>query len=601
MKKIVILGGGYGGLLTAKKIARKVKKARMTDSVSITLIDKNPYHTMLTELHEVAAGRVDEESIKIDFDKVFAKRKVDVVLDEIIAVDFDEQILKGQTGKEYPYDYLVIGAGCQPACFGIDGARENALPLWAYEHAVNVKNHILEMFRSAASELDPLEREKKLTFFVAGAGFTGIEMIGELAEWVPILCKKFNIKRSDVKLYVSDMMNKILPNLPQKLIIKAEVRLIKMGVEILTGNPITEVGSDFILIGNTKYNTRTVIWTCGVEGKEFIKDFSIEHNIRKRIATNSLLQSKDKSNVYVVGDNILYIPEGETMPVPQMVENAEHSSATVANNLMVSLTGNGEMEEYKPKFHGMMVCIGGRYGLAYLGSHKKKMAYPRFIAMLAKHMINLIYFIQVAGWNKCYSYMMHEFFHVDNNRSFVGGYFGKRSPNFWTLPLRMFVGIKWLLSGIEKIPQIIEDPTKIFLFQLPTDAVSAATEAAEAYGEALKVPEFIANISNWALKVFIAPIAPFFQGSMVVAEIIIGLCFIGGFLTAPAAVVSAIMCVMIYVSGSAAPEILWYFFAAIALIAGSGSTFGMDYYILPWFKKLWKKIPFVKKWYLYND
>ncbi|HHY91606.1 MAG TPA: FAD-dependent oxidoreductase, partial [Clostridiales bacterium] len=103
MKRIVILGGGYGGVLTAKKLAKKFKKDQ---DVEITLIDKKPYHTMLTELHEVAAGRVEEDSIRIDLKKIFAKRKVNVVLDEITNIDFEKQVL---TSKEhsYPYDLLV--------------------------------------------------------------------------------------------------------------------------------------------------------------------------------------------------------------------------------------------------------------------------------------------------------------------------------------------------------------------------------------------------------------------------------------------------------------------------------------------------------------
>ena len=125
MNKIVVLGAGYGGVLTAKKLAKKFKKSQ---DVSITIIDKNPYHTMLTELHEVSAGRVDEESIKMNLSQIFAGKGVQVVLDNIQDIDFKAKKLVGQVA-EYDYDYLVLGAGSQPTFFGIEGAAENSFTL----------------------------------------------------------------------------------------------------------------------------------------------------------------------------------------------------------------------------------------------------------------------------------------------------------------------------------------------------------------------------------------------------------------------------------------------------------------------------------------
>ena len=131
-KQIIVLGGGYGGILAAKNLGKLFKK---DDSVEVTLIDKKPYHTMLTELHEVAADRVPEDSIRIEFEKVFAKRKVDFVLDEITDIDFKANTLKSENNT-YKYDYLVLGTGCKPTYFGIPGAEEYTKKLWSYEDAV---------------------------------------------------------------------------------------------------------------------------------------------------------------------------------------------------------------------------------------------------------------------------------------------------------------------------------------------------------------------------------------------------------------------------------------------------------------------------------
>lgn len=151
MKKVVIVGAGYAGILTAKKLAKSLKKR---GEAHITIIDKNPFHTMLTELHEVAAGRVDEDSIKIGLDKVFAGRKVEVRLDTVTELDFKAKIVRGKEAS-YEYDYLVIASGSRPAFYGVPGVEEHSFKLWSYEDAVILKDRILEMFRKAAVEKNP--------------------------------------------------------------------------------------------------------------------------------------------------------------------------------------------------------------------------------------------------------------------------------------------------------------------------------------------------------------------------------------------------------------------------------------------------------------
>ncbi|MDR2903914.1 MAG: FAD-dependent oxidoreductase, partial [Clostridiales bacterium] len=232
-KKIVIVGGGYAGVLTAKHLAKRIKKGKLQKEVEVTLIDKNPFHTMLTELHEVAAGRVEEASIRMDLKEIFAGRAVDVVLDRIDGIDFEGRTLTGRE-KTYAYDYLVLGAGSKPAFWGVEGAAENAFSLWSFEDAVRLKEHLLALFRKAAPETDAAARRAMLTFFVVGGGFTGVEMIGELAEWIPFLCAEYRVARADVSLFLVDALDRILPSLPEKRTAKVIGRLHKMGVTVRT-------------------------------------------------------------------------------------------------------------------------------------------------------------------------------------------------------------------------------------------------------------------------------------------------------------------------------------------------------------------------------
>ena len=604
--KIVILGAGYGGILTAKKLAKTFKK---NEEVSITLIDKNSYHTMLTELHEVAAGRVPEEAIRINLEKVFTGRPVNIVLDEVENIDFENKKLVGKVSS-HDYDYLVIGTGSKPTFYNVKGAKENALTLWSYEDAITIKNHILDMMAKASVETDLDKRQHLLTFMVIGCGFTGIEMIGEIAEWKERLCHKFTIDPSEVTMYVVDMLPTVLPTFHEKLIKKTVKRLEKLGVEIMTEANIIEVQENFVCIKDQDtIETHTTIWAAGVEGSDVIENLDLEKVGRGRIQTDANLRAHDQENVYVVGDNIFFIPEGEERPVPQMVENAEHSSKLVAHNIKSSILKK-ELKTYNPVFHGAMVCIGGKYGVAQVGTKNKDFHFSGFLAMVIKHFINVIYFIQVAGFAKVWSYAMHEVFHVKDRRSLFGGYFAKSSPNFWLVPLRIFLGVKWFLEGWHKLPDVLEDPSNIFLIPYKVTDVAAATEVVE---EAvaivpLPVPEFITTIVEWSMDlIFYTPdggftfMATIFQTAMVCGELLVGLALIGGLFTAPASIASILMGMMIWASGMAPSEMLWYLAAGVATIGGSGSTFGLDYYVLPFLKKYWMKLKFVKKWYLYTD
>ncbi|MDD2970137.1 MAG: NAD(P)/FAD-dependent oxidoreductase [Lachnospiraceae bacterium] len=674
MKNIVMIGAGYAGVLTAKKLAKRFKK---NDEVNITIIDKNPFHTMLTELHEVAAGRVDEDSIKISLKKVFAGRKVHVVLDTVETIDYQNKKVVGKQ-KSYQYDYLVLAAGSKPTFYGIPGAAEHTYKLWSYDDAILLKERIVDQFRKASKEANDKVRKELLTFYVVGAGFTGVEMVGELAEYVPFLCEKYEIDRADVTLVNVDGLSRPIPNLPEKLSAKVAKRLSKMGVTLKMSTFVASVGEDYIELKNgdqvERYHAETVVWGAGIESTDITAQSGsyLEMQRGGRVQVDEYLRSSKDENVYVVGDNMYYVPQGQSNPVPQMVENCEQSSETAAHNIEFAITGKGTLKEYKPAFHGVMVCIGGRYGVAHVGLPGHFFSLPSFLAMLAKHFINVIYFIQVLGWNKVFSYIKHEFFTIRNCRSFLGGHFSNRTPSFLLVPLRVWLGAVWVFEGIMKILEGWMNTPKLTGFfggargwydmilypasaaadasssatvaadaaatvATAADAVSAATGAAAtataapvAVGQALlnldilglvriifvtgaelassTLSDFAFKLDiplmNWFVDKIILPndsIQIIMQIFIVVAEILIGLALMGGLFTAPAAAMSLVLQFMFVCTTGLYLGTFWMIFAGIAVMIGAGRTLGLDYYAMPQLKKLWKKIPFVKKWYLYHD
>ena len=658
MTNIVVVGAGYAGVLATKKLEKKLRKKGVANETQITIIDKHPYHTMLTELHEVAACRVGEESVKMNLDQIFAGRKVKVVLDTVNKIHFEENKITGENG-EYSYDYLVLASGSKPTFYGVEGAEEHSYTLWSYDDAVILRDRIHDCFRLAADEPNAQKRQELLTFYVIGAGFTGVEMMGELAEYVPVLCERFHIKREDVKLVNVDGLSRPVPVLPEKLSGKVERRLKKMGVEVLLNANVVEVGENFIKMKEgeevKQYTAGTIVWTAGIESAELTAEAAkeIKSAGRGRIEVDAYLRSVDYENVYVIGDNMFYTAPGEENPVPQMVENAEHSADAAANNIAVAITKKGKLEEYAPKFHGIMVCVGGRWATARGGMAKHQMNLPSFFAMFAKHFINIIYFIQVMGWTKVCSYLTHEIFTIRNRRSFVGGHFSNRTPSFLLVPLRVWLGAVWVFEAVMKIVEgwfqkpmlseffgganawynsIIASYFGIAPAQ-SVDAVASATAAgADAAASAgtllldwdfglfetifvsgkdlasstLADYAFKLNIPfvNWSVDYMVLAsdsMQMFMQIVIVLLELAIGLGLMGGLFTFPSAAVSVILQFMFLSTTGLYLNGIWMVFASIAVLIGAGRTIGLDYYVGPFLKKHWKNVKWVKRWYLYND
>lgn len=663
MKKIVIIGAGYSGVLTAKKLEKKLRDYK---DISISVIDRKPYHTMLTELHEVAACRVAEESIRISYRKVFAGRRIEFIHDTAESCDFEAKKIHCKNGC-YAYDYLVMAAGSRPTYFGITGAAEYTYPLWSYDDAIKLKERIQNCFRQASSETDEEKKRLLLSFYVVGAGFTGVEMAGELAEYVPYLCDVLEIDRRLVTIYNVDFLPRVVPNLPEKLSDKIQHRLEKMGVTVSLNTKVVEIGEGYIELEKDgircKSSAGTVIWVAGIEGAVITQQAGqlISSQRRGRLTADKYLRSVDNDSVYIAGDNLFYVPVGETNPVPQMVENCEQSADAIAHNLYCTITGKEKkegLEEYKPKFHGVMVCVGGRYGAARVGSANNMVNLPSFLAMFVKHFINIIYFAQVLGWNKVASYLKHEFFTVRNKRSFIGGHFANRTPSFLMVMLRIWLGAVWLFEGIMKIVEgwlkmpklsgffgsasdwfnkIISNTIGVqapAVTEAANDAASSATggiaDTGAAVGKVLFNIDILglirgifvsgkplqdATIADYAFKLDVpvmnwfvnTVIMPFdtiqivMQVVIVFIEILIGLSLIGGLFTTPSSIVSLILLIMFTTTTGLYLSSFWMVFAAVAFLWGAGTVFGLDYYTTPILKRHWRHVGWVRRLYIYHD
>jgi len=601
-KNIVILGAGYGGVHAAKILSKKYKK---NNDVEITLIDRNPVHTLMTELHEVAGGRVEPDSVQVDLRKIFHRSKVNIITEEVNNVNVNDKVLTTEFG-EYKYDYLILGTGSEPAYFGVPGVKEYGFSLWSLEDALKIRHHIEEMFRLASRERNAQKRQAMLTFAVAGAGFTGIEMIGELIEWKKKLCREYNVDQNDVRLMVVEALGNILNILDDKMALKAEKYMIKNKVEILKNSAIIEVTPNEIsLKDGSKISTRTLIWTCGVRGNSFASKFGLSLTKNGRINTNEFMQAIEHENVYVVGD-AAFLEEGKSKGLPQIVEAALQTAETASHNIIADIEKTNK-KAFKSSYHGFMVSIGSHYAVADVGGMKLS----GIFATAMKHLVNLHYLFGVGGFYLIFRYLFHEFFDIKERRSMLGGHLSAKSPSWWLIPLRLYIGSMWVLEGLKKLigeetwanasglskitsgigadSWFLNGNVKMpfaWLYASADGTASASVAATEGLPSPIlsKMPGFFEAIMK--LLIPNPEIAVWFQRMVVCAEIGIGLCLLAGLFTWLASAASAFLVVNFVLSAMAGYEILWYFFGAIALMGGAGKSFGLDYFVMPWLGKL---------------
>jgi NADH dehydrogenase len=457
-KNILIVGGGYGGIAAAKELAKKYKR---NGDISITLVDRHPFHTLMTELHEVAGHRVEPDSVRVSYAKIFGASKIKVSLDTITAIDFQKNEARSAT-RVYQYDYLVLGSGAEPEFFGIPGIKENSFTLWSFDDAMKLRYHLDDVFEKAVAEQDRVKRRKMLTFVVAGGGFTGIEMAGELLEWRDTMCAKWLIAKNEVRIAVVEALPNILPMLEEDLRDKVSWYMKQHGAELLINTAIVgaEPGLVKLKDGST-LETNTFIWTAGVTGCAFADSLDLakgpfgrnlessgdgppKRNRKGRIMVTDEIRSLEHPNVFPVGDNLWFI-ENEK-PLPQIVETAVQTGETAAHNIISAIEGSSA-KKFKSNFHGFMVSVGGKYAV----SNAMGIKLSGFFAMAMKHIVNLHYLIGVAGFNQCWEYIKHEFLDMRHGRSFIRGFGAYKTRGYWLLPIRLWLGLMWVFEGINKI------------------------------------------------------------------------------------------------------------------------------------------------------
>lgn len=353
--KIVVLGAGYGGLMTVSRL----QKALSQNEAKIVLVNQNNYHYETTWLHEASAGTVHYDRVHYPISGIINKHKVDFIQDTVIKIDTKEKkvILKK---SEIAYDYLVVGLGNESETFGIQGLKEYAFSISNLDSARRIHEHIVRQFATYYTTKE--RKDSQLTFIVGGAGLTGIEFLGELTNRIPKLCKEYNIQLEQVRIYCVEAASTILPGYDPELVEYAVSFLKKRGVEFRTNTSIQGVTQKGIIITSgedtvEEIKARTVVWAAGVRGSSVI-DASGFEAIRGRVKVDPSLRAPGFEDIFIVGDCAYILNDDTNRPYPPSAQIAMEQGRIIANNLVKLIRNQTELEVFEFDNKGTICSLG---------------------------------------------------------------------------------------------------------------------------------------------------------------------------------------------------------------------------------------------------
>ncbi|HMS77372.1 NAD(P)/FAD-dependent oxidoreductase, partial [Gordonia sp. (in: high G+C Gram-positive bacteria)] len=396
---IVIIGSGFGGLFAAQRL----RKA----DVDITLIARTTHHLFQPMLYQVATGIVSEGEIAPATRVILRKqRNVKVVLGDVTTIDLKAGTVTSRLLERItttPYDKLIIAAGADQSYFGNDQFAEYAPGMKTIDHALELRGRILGAFEQAELSDDPAERERLLTFVVVGAGPTGVELAGQIAEMGDKTLKGTfrNIDPTQARVILLDAAPAVLGPFGDKLGKKAAARLEKMGVEIQLNAMVVDLDYDGLVVKEKDGSTRRIesqckVWSAGVQasplGKQLAEQSGVELDRAGRVKVEPDLSIPGHPNVFVVGD--MMAVDG----VPGVAQGAIQGGRYAADAIKAELSKGQTPEQRKPFSYydkGSMATIS-RFSAVMqvpIPGTKKKFETEGYFAWLGWLALHLVYLV----------------------------------------------------------------------------------------------------------------------------------------------------------------------------------------------------------------
>ena len=362
-KKVVIVGGGFAGLNCARELAGY-------ENLQIVVLDKNNYQQFQPLLYQVATGTLSPDNAAFNLRAVLARhRNVDVTMTEIQSVDLAARTAYSANGEAFQGDFLVLAAGAEPNFFDIPGVHEYALPLYSLPDAERLRSRLLETLEAADRE--PAKQEEALRFVVIGAGATGVEIAGAIADTLQrtpdYAFKHVNLKRASVTLI--DMAKTVLGPFSKHSQDYVTEVLKERGVELRLGISVREVREDGVLLSDgTRIPAQLVIWAGGLKASRLSASLGIKTGRGGRVDVQPDLSVGGFPGVYALGDFANFkTSSGEALP--QLASVAQQAGLYCARNIVAAVAG-GPQQPFEYRDKGIMAMVGRNAAVAEVGSHR---------------------------------------------------------------------------------------------------------------------------------------------------------------------------------------------------------------------------------------
>ena len=377
-KNILVIGAGYGGLTAALRLERILKKHSF---FKIHLIDKNPFHTIKTQLHEAAVRRAE---VSIPLYKILKNRNIQFHLGEVKNIDIQNKTVQ-INDKSLNYQFLIIAIGSKVNYYNIPGMAEHSFALQTLYDADKIYEHISNVCALSASEKDENIIKENLRFVIGGGGLSGVEFAGELADHTSRCIANFNIEKSNLEIIVIEAASRLVPFMDEEFSEKIKKRLVEKEIKVLLNSKIIKRTEDEVFLEDgTVIKTKNFIWTGGIRVSDLLKRGGLKSGPAGRVIVNEHLQAEGNKYVYAIGDSANAINPVTGKPVPAAAQFALQQGRLAAENIYAEVTGKSK-KEYFPKVLGEVVSLGKHLAIGWLALPIfRKITFVGFLGRLLK-------------------------------------------------------------------------------------------------------------------------------------------------------------------------------------------------------------------------